>query len=63
MRNETLKNLLLTASLISASALLTACGDDAKDPAKPDAQKTAGEEVKDTANQDALEFDVIDSKD
>ncbi len=62
MRNETLKNLLLTASLISASALLTACGDDAKDPAKPDAQKTAGEEVKDTANQDALEFDVIDAQ-
>lgn len=29
MRNETLKNLLLTASLISASALLTACGDSA----------------------------------
>ncbi|QOL20322.1 hypothetical protein [Candidatus Bodocaedibacter vickermanii] len=31
MRNETLKNLLLTASLISASALLTACGDPASD--------------------------------
>lgn len=30
MRNETLKNLLLTASLISASALLTACGDNPK---------------------------------
>ena len=51
MRNETLKNLLLTASLISASALLTACGDSAssssptnrvgeegkKDPIEPDA--------------------------
>ncbi|MDP3935750.1 MAG: hypothetical protein Q8Q56_02015, partial [Alphaproteobacteria bacterium] len=38
MRNETLKNLLLTASLISASALLTACGDKAdpeKEPVKP----------------------------
>jgi hypothetical protein len=28
MRNETLKNLLLTASLISASAFLTACSDN-----------------------------------
>lgn len=43
MRNETLKNLLLTASLISASALLTACGDNAKDPAKP-AIKPEGEQ-------------------
>ncbi|MDP3640957.1 MAG: hypothetical protein Q8R43_00775 [Alphaproteobacteria bacterium] len=34
MRNETLKNLLLTASLISVSALLTACGETAKDPVK-----------------------------
>jgi hypothetical protein len=40
MRNETLKNLLLTASLISVSALLTACGDTepTSPPAKPSSQ-------------------------
>lgn len=87
MRNETLKNLLLTASLISASALLTACGDDAKDPAKSTAndkikkeeddvlktrdeaiqtltkeQLAAGEEVKSTANQAAMDFANFDAQ-
>ena len=39
MRNETLKNLLLTASLISASAFLTACGDSAKSARQDDKPK------------------------
>ena len=43
MRNETLKNLLLTASLISASALLTACGDNPKKDSDTPAVNQEGE--------------------
>ena len=52
MRNETLKNLLLTASLISASAFLTACGDTASDTSSTPAEPTSQPEQR---VKDALE--------
>ncbi len=60
MRNETLKNLLLTASLISASAFLTACGDTAKDPVKSQAKIDGEQGKKDPKKSDQNLIEELD---
>jgi hypothetical protein len=60
MRNETLKNLLLTASLISASAFLTACGDTAKDPVKSQAKIDGEQGKKDPIKSDQKLIEELD---
>ena len=62
MRNETLKNLLLTASLISASALLTACGDnpkkDSDTPAASDKPSDQSEAARKAAEEKAAALEA-----